>query len=63
MEEKHIFEGKTSTEAIEKGLKELKLRREEVEINILKEQFNPRIRPCKCKDGFSLDSNYIKTSQ
>ena len=30
MEEKHIFEGKTSTEAIEKGLKELNLKREEV---------------------------------
>lgn len=38
MEEKHIFEGKTSTEAIEKGLKELKLRKEEVEINILKDE-------------------------
>ena len=38
MEEKHIFEGKTSTEAIEKGLKELKLRREDVEINILKDE-------------------------
>ena len=38
MEDKHIFEGKTSTEAIEKGLKELKLRREEVEINILKDE-------------------------
>lgn len=38
MEEKHVFEGKTSTEAIEKGLKELKLKREEVEINILKDE-------------------------
>lgn len=38
MEEKHIFEGKTSTEAIEKGLKELKLRKEEVEITILKNE-------------------------
>lgn len=36
-EKKHVFEGKTSTEAIEKGLKELKLRREDVEINILKD--------------------------
>ena len=36
-EKKYIFEGKTSTEAIEKGLKELKLKREDVEINILKE--------------------------
>jgi len=38
MEEKYIFEGKTSTEAIEKGLKELKLRKDEVEINILKDE-------------------------
>ena len=38
MEEKHIFEGKTSTEAIEKGLKELKLRKEDVEINIIKDE-------------------------
>ena len=38
MEEKHIFEGKTSTEAIEKGLKELNLRKEEVEINVLKDE-------------------------
>ena len=38
MEEKHIYEGKTSTEAIEKGLKELKLRKEDVEINILKDE-------------------------
>lgn len=38
MKEKHIFEGKTSTEAIEKGLKELKLRKEDVEINILKDE-------------------------
>lgn len=36
MEEKYVFEGKTTTEAIEKGLKELKLRKEDVEINILK---------------------------
>lgn len=38
MEEKHIYEGKTSTEAIEKGLKDLKLKREEVEINIIKDE-------------------------
>lgn len=38
MEEKHVFEGKTSTEAIEKGLKELKLKKEDVEINILKDE-------------------------
>lgn len=38
MEEKYIFEGKTSTEAIEKGLRELKLKKEDVEINILKDE-------------------------
>lgn len=38
MEEKHVFEGKTSTEAIEKGLKALRLRKEDVEINILKDE-------------------------
>ena len=38
MEEKYVFEGKTTTEAIEKGLKELKLRKEDAEINILKDE-------------------------
>ena len=38
MEEKHIFEGNTSTEAIEKGLKTLGLKKSEVEINILKDE-------------------------
>ena len=38
MQEKYVFEGKTSTEAIEKGLKELKLRKEDLEINILKDE-------------------------
>ena len=38
MDEKFVFEGKTSTEAIEKGLKELKVKREDVEINILKDE-------------------------
>ena len=34
--EKYIFEGKTTNEAIEKGLEKLNLRREDVEINVLK---------------------------
>ncbi len=38
MEENFIFEGKTTTEAIEKGLKQLKLKKEDVEINILKDE-------------------------
>lgn len=38
MEDTHIYEGKTSTEAIEKGLKDLRLKKEDVEINILKEE-------------------------
>ena len=33
-----ISEGKTSTEAIEKGLKELRLTRNQVEIKILEEK-------------------------
>lgn len=36
--ESRIFEGKTSTEAIEKGLKELKLSKKDVEIKILEEE-------------------------
>ena len=32
MEEKHIYEGKTSTEAIEKGLKDLGLKKSDVEV-------------------------------
>ena len=35
MDIKKIFEGKTSTEAIEKGLKELKVSKKDVEIRIL----------------------------
>lgn len=38
MEERYVFAGKTTTEAIEKGLKELKLRKEDAEINILKDE-------------------------
>ena len=39
MEEKtYIFEGKTSTEAIEKGLKELKKRKNQVEIKVLENE-------------------------
>ncbi len=37
MPEPKIFEGKTTNEAIEKGLKELKVSKNDVEINILKE--------------------------
>ena len=32
MEERHIYEGKTSTEAIEKGLKDLGLKKSDVEV-------------------------------
>lgn len=38
MQDTYIYEGKTSTEAIEKGLKDLKIKKEDVEINILKEE-------------------------
>ena len=38
MEKAIIVEGKTSTEAIEKGLKQLKCRREDVEIKVLENE-------------------------
>ena len=38
MEKTHIFEGKTSTEAIEKGLKELNVSKNKVEIKILESE-------------------------
>lgn len=38
MEEKYIYEGKTSTEAIEKGLKELGLKKNDVEVIILENE-------------------------
>ncbi len=38
MEEKHIYEGKTTTEAIEKGLKDLKLKKSDVEIIVVKDE-------------------------
>ena len=37
MNETRIFEGKTSTEAIEKGLKELKVSKKDVDIKILED--------------------------
>ena len=38
MEERHIYDGKTTTEAIEKGLKELKLNKSDVEIIPIKSE-------------------------
>lgn len=38
MEEKHIYEGKTTNEAVEKGLKELNLKKSDVEIIVLKDE-------------------------
>lgn len=38
MEERHIYDGKTTTEAIEKGLKELKLNKSDVEIIPIKNE-------------------------
>ena len=38
METTKIFEGKTSTEAIEKGLKELKVSKKDVDIRILEDE-------------------------
>lgn len=38
MGEKHIYEGKTTNEAVEKGLKELNLKKSDVEIIVLKDE-------------------------
>lgn len=38
MEEKHIYEGKTTTEAIEKGLKDLNVSKNDVEVIIIKDE-------------------------
>lgn len=38
MSETYVFEGKTSTEAIQNGLKELKIKKEDAEITVLKEE-------------------------
>jgi len=38
MEEKRIFEGKTTNEAIEKGLKEMKLSKKDVEIRVIEDE-------------------------
>lgn len=38
MEQKHIFEGKTTNEAIEHGLQELKVTREQVEVKVLENE-------------------------
>ena len=38
MEEKYVFEGKTTNEAIEKGLKELKTTKSKVEIKVLEQE-------------------------
>ena len=38
MSKSYVFEGKTSTEAIEKGLKELKVKKNDVDIKIIEEE-------------------------
>ena len=38
MDNVYVFEGKTSTEAIEKGLKELKVSKNKVDIKVLEQE-------------------------
>ena len=38
MDKVYVFEGKTSTEAIEKGLKELKVSKNKVDIKVLEQE-------------------------
>ena len=43
MDKVYVFEGKTSTEAIENGLKELKVSKNKVEIKVLESKAKSRI--------------------
>ena len=63
MQDTYIFEGKTSTEAIQKGLKELKIRKDEAEITVLKEEkriFFSILEPRVVKVEFKLKENNEK---
>lgn len=71
MEQKHIYEGKTTTEAVEKGLKELNLRKSDVEIIVLKDEekrsffsiLEPRVVKVelKIKENAKVDVNERET--
>lgn len=71
MEQKHIYEGKTTTEAVEKGLKELNLRKSDVEIIVLKDEekrsffsiLEPRVIKVelKIKENAKVDVNERET--
>ena len=66
MSETIIVEGKTSTEAIEKGLKQLKCKREDVEIKILeneeKRSFYSILDPRVVKVEMKLKANNNKVN-
>ena len=67
MEEKHIFEGKTTVEAVEKGLKELKLKKEDVEIipikNEEKRSFFSILEPRNVKVELKIKEKSSKTKE
>lgn len=67
MEKKLIFEGKTSTEAIENGLKELKLTRKDVEVKILEDEekrsFFSILAPRVVKVEFIIKNNLEKKEE
>lgn len=67
MENTRIFEGKTSTEAIEKGLKELKVSKKDVEIKILeneeKRSFFNILTPRVVKVEITIKDKKVNTEQ
>ena len=67
MNEKYIFEGKTTTEAVEKGLKELKLRKEDVEIIPIKSEekrsFFSILEPRVVKVELKVKENSLKRKE
>lgn len=65
MEETYIFEGKTTTEALEKGLKELKLKKTDVEFKVLeneeKRSFFSILAPRVVKIEIKVKKNNLKS--
>lgn len=65
MEETYIFEGKTTTEALEKGLKELKLKKSDVEFKVLeneeKRSFFSILAPRVVKIEIKIKKNNLKS--
>lgn len=71
MEETFIYEGKTSTEALEKGLKELKLKKSDVEYRVIENEdkrsffsiLAPRVVKVEIKAKKNIEKNELKVEK